>query len=306
MEAYLIKEYKKAKEELKKLKGRNKKIVTIECEWGDYEIDGDITLKHHGNKSSLPPSLFFKSNDFKQLKSPILIFSHLDADSIFGAMWACGELDVKNEVHTKISEMIAIADTKGPHAIKEDFNDELFRKWITIGLVINRNNEAEGNITDKINELFNVVKSILDTDNVIYHPFYLEAYEWYTKLRKNALQYLDVKYKHVLGFISSKFMLSNYDIAGRTRPFIIQYHTKTKRITVSSINDEIAKHVFGENGLISFMQEHFGSKAGGRPSIAGSPKDLQLSIKDYNILKKKLRDITNKKLTKEIVNELSM
>lgn len=301
--AYLYKNCENAKEKINTIK--DQEIVTIECEWGDKELKGHLSLSHHGTRqNNLAPSVFFKSGNYKQVNNPAFILSHIDADSVFGAMWVLGILDKNNPLHIQISEMVAQADVYGPHTVKEDLSNDVFRKWITIGWIVNRNNTFEcGDITEKFKEILFMIGDVLESD-IKKHPFYIEAYEWFTKIRKNAAQYIDYKTKYLTGFISPKFMLSNYNLTGIVKPFLIQFHTQTKRITVSAINEKVAKHVFGEGGLVTFMQEIFGEDAGGKVSIAGSPKDRKLTIKDYNRVKKIFRDKINEKLNEGVYNEL--
>ena len=304
MEAYLCKTYESAKAKMEQLQGD---IVTIECEWGDKEINGVVSLKHHGgNQSNLAPSAFYRSRQDIIVKEPVFIFSHLDADAIFGAMWVTGMLNKNKKTHIKISNMVEKADIYGPHVIKDSWKTKAFKKWITIGWLINRNNfVVEGEITGKVRELMIITKNIIDCKDIDHHPLFNEAYEWHMKLRKNALQYLDVKYKYVNGFISSKFMLSNYNITGKLKPFIIQYHNVAKRISISAINDRIAEYVFGERGMVEFIQEMFGEKAGGKMSIAGTPKGLEVQMSDYNRIKKIFRDRIHEKVNEENIKELT-
>lgn len=278
------------------------KSVTIECEWGEEEAKGILSLHHHGdNQNNYAPCVFFKSPEYRVIEDPVFIFSHLDIDAIFGAMWVAGELDPNNPVHTKVAEMVEIADVKGPHFIKEDFNDELFKKWITVGLIVNRNNAyAKDEFSGLLKELFVLIKDVLNTPNIDKHPYYLEAREWYLKLRKNALEYLQRRYPFVLSFVSTKFMLSNYNLLDEPRPVIVQYNPFLKKVSISVVSDEIAKKLFGERGVVAYLQEKFGKNAGGKVSIGGSPKGVA-SFKDYNRIVKELRDLTNQKLTKEEV-----
>ena len=303
MKAYLFKNYDNALNCFNQLKG---KVVTIECEWGDRELNGVLSLKHHGrNQANIAPSAFYRDVNYTNINNPTFLLSHLDADAIFGAMWVMGIIDRYDKTHIEISRMVEKADILGPHFIMENWNSELFKKWIVIGWIINRNNVTnEGDITELLKEIIIGIKTILNIDNIEKHPLYSESYEWFTKIKKNAEQYIDVKYKFVTGFVSSKFMLSNYYLTGKLKPFLIQYHPKAKRITISAINDEVAKYVFGENGLVSFMQEIFGSGAGGKVSIAGTPKSKEIKIKDYNSVKKILRDRVAEKLTVKKLNEL--
>ena len=303
MKAYIFKEYEDAKKRLESLSGN---IVAIEAEWGSKEIKGCITLNHHGvNQDNYAPSIIYKSQDYKIVENPIFIFSHLDLDSIIGAMWIKGDLDINNETHKIISKMVAKADVYGPHTITPSFEDDNFKKWITLGWLINRNNLVlKEDITGLLKELITVIKNIIDCNNIDTNPLYIESFEWFTKLRNKAKDYIDFKTKYLTGFISSKFMLSNYNLTGMLKPFLIQYHTKNKRISVSAINEEVAKYVFGDRGLEGFMQQHFGEKAGGKISIAGTPKNEPVSLKKYNKFKKIFRNTINKKLNEEVLNEL--
>ena len=303
MKAYMFKNYEEAKKGIETLKGHT---VAIEAEWGDMEIKGNLTLNHHGaNQNNYAPSVIFKSKEYKKVSNPIFIFSHLDLDSIIGAMWINGDLDINNETHKVISEMVAKADVYGPHTIVSSFKDDNFKRWITLGWLINRNNLIlEEDITGLVKELSLAIKNIINSNNIDTNPLYIEAYEWFTKLRNKAKEYIDFKTKYITGFISSKFMLANYNLTGILKPFLIQYHTKNKRISVSAINEKVAKYVFGDRGLEGFMQEHFGEKAGGKISIAGTPKNEPISLKDYNRFKKIFRNAINEKLNEEVLNEL--
>lgn len=295
------------KEEAEKIlqENKDKKVVTIECEWGDEEVKGDLALHHHGkNQDNEPPSVFYRWENYQVIKDPVIIFSHLDADAFFGAMWVTGELDPNNSIHTGVSELVALADKKGPHFINPDFKSDVFKKWITIGLIINRNNAyAKGDFTNLLKELFVLVRDVLDTKNINRHPYYLEAKEWYLKIRKNAEKYLQKHYPFVLSFVSTKFMLSNYTLLDEPRPVIVQYNPFLKKLSISVASDEIAKKLFGEDGVVGYLQSKFGKEAGGRVSIGGSPIGVA-SFKDYNKIKKELRDLTNQKLTKEEVWKL--
>src|SRR5574344_1782763 len=82
------------------LSSNNQKIITIECEFGQKQIDENIegvelSLNHHLN-NGVQPSLAFGINLEKYSREHIVI-THIDADTIFGIGWVSGIFEKTSE-----------------------------------------------------------------------------------------------------------------------------------------------------------------------------------------------------------------
>lgn len=304
MKAFLVKSLEEANRIIKRQKGD---IISIECEWGDKKPENvKLALHHHGkDEGNLAPSALYRAKMDLDIKDPVLLFSHLDLDALFGAMWVCQKLDPQNELHIKIAKLVEIADVYGPHYIKENWDDEVYKKWVTCGFIMNRNNRIlDLNVTKIVKELMNVMVAIINDDDIDNNPVFEEAYEWKTKISKNAISFIRYNTKYVLGFVSNKFMLSNYNLLSRPRPIMIQFNPKSGKISMSVVNNELAIKLFGEGGVDSIMKKYFGPEAGGKTSIGGSPRFKPQSFYEFKQFAKDIHQIAKEKLTDEDIKSI--
>lgn len=303
--AYLIKSADEARDVIKREKGVP---VGIECEWGERTLEeAFLEINHHGDRQgNIPPSAIFMQNNIK-IEEPIFFFSHLDLDSIMGAMWLMGLLDKTNEIHVGVALLAAYVDTLGPHYVKENWDSEVYKKWVTIGLVTNRRCKGLlGDITKELQQIIETILDILECKDIDNHPLFLEAYEWKTKIAKTAAEKIRYNSAYMLGFVSDRFMLANYFLLSRVRPIIVQYNPYSKKVSISVINKEIAQKVFGEKGVEGILKEFFGDKAGGRITIGGSPRFEQIEFDKFKKFVKKVDSLSKKKLTYDDVENLEI
>ena len=264
------------------------RVVGVEAEWGNTTLKDvfenvSACLSHHGeNADALPPSQRWDLyNNF--CENTCFIFSHFDLDSIFGCWILEGRIPDNCETR-EITEHIAWCDIRGSHRAHEDYEN-----YITWGALISELNSMLNLLKRKkkrdheiINELYKYFDSLLKRKN---HTDKTKDYLKFNELAYNAMdKTLSVPNKlHV--FMSYANFLDRYFI--EYNDFIsiseinIQYDTKKKRVSIGTRTDEIAKKYFGEKGVIEILQKYFGSEAGGRPSVGGSPKNQEISFTSF-------------------------
>ena len=290
-------------------KYKNKsKVVAIEAEWGDDALEEplvDLSINHHGSRSHnpCPAEIGIKRPDilnssFKE--NTIYIVSHLDADTIMGLMWLEGAIQNSEEIN-KLSEMIAYSDKNGYHNAEKLYSNikdtEIYKKWITMGYVFSRNSKSSpGDITNKVNGIIYAIRNIIYHKDITNTVVYKEATEWNKNKTKNARKALVYKSKDILGFSGKLFYCNNYNLLeDKQRDIVIQFDTEYKNILISVINKTTAIKYFGEQGVISVLQEFFGPGAGGHTTIGGAPRNKKYSEKEFfefiEFIEKKIENI---------------
>ena len=282
----LCKDFELGKEKAKELAP----CCAVECEYGDNVLDEsvegiELAFYHHGKFSDeKPPCL--RWDVYEKLEKPFdnFLITHVDLDTIFGIMWASKILK-PTEIAKKIAELVAIQDLNGFHFVEAEIlpklKDSLKYRFLGIGYILNKfkfedNNELCADYSKAVH------KAILKIKDVIIDGVDAE-------LKKTIDNWLENKEKEVLKLVKNhRKDLFNYFIkSGSINPLAayklpihdtfskvnIVYNSETGIVTIGAYNEEWAKKLFGEKGVIEPLQKYFGPTAGGRVSVGGSPRE---------------------------------
>ncbi len=279
-------------------------FVGIETEFGDKELICDINLSHHGSRSHLtPPS--GRWDLYGQYKyDTMFLFSHLDMDSLLGLWILEGKIE-DNDTFRKISDMIMYIDMHGGHRFNDKFLEDKFAAKLNYFNIIIKNNyklfsrklKTFEEILDIIyKEFINLIKYNIVPDH-IFETVHTDQSAYNSLDKKLSIPNL----LHV--YISNKSFVKKYAVNhekyNSTSKFNIQYIPRSKKISFSAWDEDIAKQYFGEKGVLGPLVDFFGEDSGGRITIGGSPKHKQT---DYNTFLKFLvyvKEILKNNIKKE-------
>jgi len=288
MLVYLAKNIEDATRVSQRAKKRGFSVISIEAEWGNDRLkDVDVELSHHGvlSDNECPSIMAYRFIDKIKDKNRFYICSHIDLDVLIAILQLERSYLLERDDFRKIMEMTCYADRYGYVSAKCKFdnNSNEWKKFITMGFICNRNNRISAGkfISKKVKLLIRGLERISIEPNISNSVLYKNEAKWWEENKtKNAEKYLVEASKYCHYFSGPGFKNNNYYIKGILAPFVINYNKKHNKITVSCISEEIAKKIFGEEGLIKVVKHFFGEEAGGRPAIAGSPRDKKI---DENI-----------------------
>jgi hypothetical protein len=270
----------------------NENWVAIETEYGDQVLDNSYdrvaaSLNHHGHlQGEDPPALAYKH--FKNPRYDNFIISHIDLDVLFGILWMAGWLKV-TPVTKKLSDMVAQADKFGFHTLKETLEQapkKIRDMYLTIGYLTNSwiikdNGATTKDVSKEIHKLLLRIKDVIlngaTPDQINQYEEWLDSQA--KTVKKHLVQIVPLCNDNKLLVyrapfkLTTVYMIGDKDIVGE---IIVQYHEQSKSITLGCINDEITQKYFGDKGVIEPLQIFFGSEAGGKFSIGGSPRNMDL------------------------------
>ncbi len=300
----LVKDFKKAKELAKELAP----CGAIECEYGDNVLTEDyegveIAMYHHGKYSNnTPPSERWDVYDKLDKGLDNFIISHIDLDTIIGIMWASKILK-PTSIAKEIGRLASIQDLKGFHYIENEILNNLKPtikyRFLGAGYIVS-NIEIEKTNDIVIDVSRPIHKSILKIKDIIIEGvdegLKNQVNKWLKEKELDALKYqvfFDEE-NSIRIFNADKNLLSAYTLDDKTSKINIQYNCGNGSITISTYNENIAKELFGENGVITPLKEVFGEEAGGRISVGGTPRNKKYTFEDalkaYKHIKKKLNN----------------
>jgi len=298
----LVKDFEKTKEIAKELAP----CGAIECEYGDNVITENfegvqIAMYHHGKYSdNTPPSERWDVYDKLEKGLDNFIISHVDLDTIMGIMWASKILK-PTSIAKEIGRLASIQDLKGFHYIENEILKNLrpvikYRflgvGYIVSNIEIEKTNELVLDVSKPIHKAILKIKDIIveGVDEGLKN----QINRWLKEKEADALkhQILFDEENSIRIFNADKNLLSAYNLNNKTSKINIQYNSGNGSITIATYNEEIAKELFGENGVITPLREVFGDEAGGRISVGGAPRNKKYNFEDalklYNHIKRKL------------------
>jgi len=281
----LCKSYTAAKEAAKKYAP----VCAVETEYGDEALteinEGcELALVHHGKFSSNKcPSERWDLFDRLKKGYDNFVVSHIDADTLFGILWASKILH-PTKITKRLGELVALQDLNGFHYMEANVLPKLDKKiknqFLAIGYVINSfkfdTSREVNDISHEIHKLCLKIKDIIcdgPSGELI-----SKMQEWLENraiLAREALVETGENYRL---FSGKEFYLSNYYLDGKLVDVIVQYNTHFKSIALAVTNEKKAIELFGEKGVITPLQEYFGNGAGGHIAIGGSPREENYSF----------------------------
>jgi len=102
--------------------------------------------------------------------------------------------------------------------------------------------------------------------------------EWLEKKEKEALKLVKNYRKDLFNYFVKNgsinplaaYKLPIHDTFAKVN---IVYNSETGIVTIGAYNEEWAKKLFGEEGVVEPLKKFFGESAGGRCSVGGSPRE---------------------------------
>jgi len=274
--------------------------VVLETEYGQKTIDERIAgvacaLNHHGDlQLNDAPALAYKKNI--QTSYDNFLVSHIDLDVLFGILWTAGWLK-PTKVTIELAELVATADIKGFHAVKEllsQVDQDIVERYYAIGYlvnswIINDNGLVQKNISKEVHKLLLLIKDIILNGAT---PKQIHDYtNWFKEQENAAKKHLldireigsDVRSEDKLFVYRAPFRLTTaYEVHNEKAVIIVQYNEQSKSISLSCFNDDIARSYFGRRGVITPLKVYFGSEAGGKCSIGGTSRSHDMQPESLN------------------------
>ena len=281
--------------------------VTIEAEYGAVVISGKIyTAAHHqaGMESRPAPC---NDKDIPALEdNGVILVSHLDLDSIGGALRAMGVKTLFTEDFQGFWDLAAFIDTNGPHKLAvsgaSDLDQErLYAFWAWKEKVVPRfDSTVTHNVTAYVYQACDALAFIFSGDEA-----HLEAGHL-MKARTDELN--DATFERVFGKVIVRvtddelgFCNHLYDtVSGDVCAAVAAYNKDGGTITIS-LADEIANV-----SCRDIMQNLFGNEAGGHLGIAGSPREQHMTYHEFTEAVETLASAIESNMGNESVIETSI
>ena len=255
--------------------------IAIEAEWGNGFINGsEITLNHHGVNSYNPPPCVAVVAPIADRNGKTVVFSHIDLDSIGGCLNVIGSSLHKNFM--EFWKAVAFIDVNGPHKMGEiDITDEvetaIYAYWAFSQKPENRLPRFEDDQeTIQINDLIQKHVDALESILVRKEKEFIEngkKFKHDTE-QMNTYSFIEetdgVILREYDGFVNHLYTTPE----GKICSVVINHNKKYNSVTISKAEDNVPIN------CLEIMQSIFGSKAGGHPNIAGSPRNNNYSLDD--------------------------
>lgn len=263
--------------------------ATVEAEYGDECLEGTmVTLAHHGPRSNNPAPC--NTPDVPELPPfATVVVSHIDLDTL-GGIYALQGRKPEDYRFWEAAEMI---DVKGAHHIHEldkDIQDKLNAYYAyNDGQPRQRYTEAI-DVTKQIDDTYNVVNAIVDINDPEHDKLITAGKEWAQTREKEVEDQLVYENKDVRVFDTNGiFCAASYFSPNQNTicPATVTYNEKFKSITLAF--EDGGKQLNAKE----IVQELWGSEAGGREGIAGSPRNVEMTKND---LAKLVNELTERQL----------
>lgn len=259
------------------MSSKNQKVITIECEFGQKQIDEnmegvELSLNHHLN-NGVQPSLAFGINLEKYSREHIVI-THVDADTIFGIGWVSGIFEKTSEFR-KVSYIVSKIDIYGFHNVismltqkERELIEVIYSNILSIKHKVN-SNTGKIKRCNYILKTLNKIKSYITGDKDI-TPVY-------KKLQKSMNNYLDTDDFGFMKELSTEKIhvftkrINNFSMFNAE--FIINYNMNGGTVSIFGRDRETIQKYF-PNGLGEVMANffkggggQFGAAASGRRKV---------------------------------------
>jgi len=260
---------------------------TVEAEFGDVVVEGSmVTLAHHGARSGNPAPCVA---DVGALPEGCVVgISHMDLDTLGGLLALMGQ---KPEAES-FWQLAAFVDVNGPHKMEEsgaslrDFDRlRAYWAWADSNKVNAPKDGSVLNVTEETVAAGLAVRRILNG----YSDMIDAGIEWAkAKEAENADSFVDVLDGVILRQ-STSFVNHLYVAPGATVESVaVVSHNPTWGSVTLSFRDDST----GLNAC-EIVQELWGSEAGGHKGIAGSPRDVPLTLDDARACAVRVRELVS-------------
>lgn len=253
--------------------------ITIEAEYGDECVEGkELTLAHHGSRSGNPAPC---NTEVEPLERGTIVLSHIDLDSVGGVLAATGD-KLEDREFWAGAEYI---DVNGPHHIHEldrDVQDQLNAVYAWNAQQPRERYTEITDVKEVIRENQQFLEKVLDRNHPDHEQVFQEGRKWERETTKAVEDRCVFENEYVRAFkTDGPFCSASYysEQQHEIIPATVSYNEKFQSITVAFADG--GRENGGEHSAREIVQELWGREAGGRDGIAGSPRGMEMSEKDF-------------------------
>lgn len=287
--------------------------ATVEAEYGDQVVRGGITIAHHGPRHTNPPACsqeWAKSIMDNPIDVEVVGLSHVDLDALGGIISAIAPeyraLENSNSISEQFWDWAGFVDKHGSHRLvsmtcvgmdspirKDDaiIQDDMLRRLQAFWAWSHNHQCPRPNPNGP--DVIDVSKYIKKALRVVFEIAYQqEIPEYLEKARREWVENNEVLERNSfvrsydnIGLLlrrSPEFTNNMYNHGGQCYNMVIGFN-ETHHVIIVSTVDEI-------EGIdcVEIVKSLWGEKAGGRKSLAGSPRDQRMSFRDAEIAADKI------------------
>lgn len=266
--------------------------ATVEAEYGDECLEGTMaTLAHHGPRSNNPAPC--NTPDVPKLPPfATVVVSHIDLDTL-GGIYALQGRKPEDDRFWEAAEKIDVEGAHHIHELDQDVQDKLNAYYAyNDGQPRQRYTEAI-DVTKQIDDTYKIVNAIIDINDPEHDKLIAAGKEWAQTREKEVEDQLVYENKDVRVFDTNGiFCAASYFSPNQNTicPATVTYNEKFKSITLAF--EDGGKQLNARE----IVQELWGSEAGGREGIAGSPRNVEMTKDD---LAKLVNELTERQLKLE-------
>lgn len=255
--------------------------ATVEAEYGDFVLEGTrTTLAHHHDAYRHCPAPCTAVVDPLPSDATIVI-SHIDLDTVGGLM---ALLDLQ-PVDPSFWEAVAFIDMHGPHHLHEfpDHAAKFHAYWHWCSKHSHARADRTIDVTNLVHQHIRTVRELVLQQNELL----LRAGEhWQQDVERKVEKCLMYETDWLRAFQTKNvFCASSYRSKrfNRTVSVTATYHERKQDITLATCDETL--------DAVRLMQQLFGPEAGGKPSIAKTPRGKKMSRADFDRLLDELERI---------------
>jgi hypothetical protein len=252
----------------------DERTATVEAEYGDVCVEGNIiTMAHHGSRSGQPAPCSYKNGCAREID--LVGLSHLDLDSLGGCAAIIG---AKPELQG-FWGLAEFLDLNGEHKINQSGGNAenlrrfyAFKSWNDSNKIYPPRDGTVLDITDEVLDAVNVLTRIMDDDVEL-----LKQGDLFKKAEEdlNLATFVDERDGVILR-VATKFTNHLYTTPdGKIARAVVSFNTLQGSITVSFADTPTKGGAAND-----IVRELFGDEAGGHAGIAGSPRGKRMKLDD--------------------------
>lgn len=247
-------------------------VATVEAEYGVKVLEGsEVTLAHHTGEYKNHPAPC--NNEFlPTIEEGTIVISHIDFDTVGGIMHLLG----KKPFNPQFWNSVEYIDLNGPHHIrslptKHIEMIEAYWAWCYKERAVPKIKELS-DVTSLVFKHISAIKRILNGDK--------QLIEFGKKWSKNTTEKVESCLRYEDNFIrafvtENVFCSASYYSHNQKKPVsvTISFHAGRREITIATCDESI--------DCEKVVQKLWGAEAGGRSTIAGSPRGKAMSERDF-------------------------
>ena len=262
-------------------------FTPIECSFGNKSVTAYGGLDHHGDVKHLPPvclqALERIENEQADVSSRFVVTGSADADACFAILALSGKLnDMESEKRLALAEAIAHVDLDPIRyspgiVIKEEASEEKVHAYESILLF---NYKTKGIARGE--EGFHAALDVME--DIAFERFSRQDYEEAIRSNEERIKLAETGIIAVgEGAVFASSPAWGFDVWYQKADTVMAYVEKTKAVTFGVVSKEVAQERYGEGGL-SFLFDRLneegvlGGGFGGRESVGGSPRGVQIEL----------------------------